>query len=205
MGDVNFIPVARLASKHCKARLHIWAVICGAYLTSLSVVSLSAYAFWVDNDDTVTEELTSTAQSIQEYNSAILELRKGLAEAATALQITRAVGSQPDWSKLLILISSELGEGVVLNKCQLVSLNKANKTVTGHQQELSSSSPAGVLLAEQRYKLSLSGFGRTQTSVSQFVLRLEKINIFESVGLIDSSRQRFLDDEAVTFSIECRF
>jgi hypothetical protein len=61
-----------------------------------------------------------------------------------------------------------------------------------------------VVLAQRRYGLKLSGFGRTQTSVSQFVLRLERIGIFESVRLLNSYRQAFLNDQAIAFSLECR-
>jgi len=203
MGDVNLIPAERLAKKHRKARLRVWAVICGTCLISLAVLVLSAHAFWSNADDSVMEELKSTAERIEGYNSTILELQKKLAKATAELEASKAISSQPDWSKLLILVGDELREEVVLNNCQLTTLNKSHKDVTNNLQELLSSSPAGVLLAERRYRLELSGFGRTQTSVSQFVLRLERMQIFDSVRLVNSCRQTFLNNEAVAFSIEC--
>jgi len=204
MGDVNLIPTKRLTSKHRKVRLRIWALVCGAYLTSLAVASLSARVLWPAGASSIAEQLKATSQSIEQHNSTIIELREKLAEATGALETVGAVSSQPDWSKLLILLSNELQEEVVLNSCRLVSLDKNDKNVRDHLQELLSSLPVGVLLAERQYILSLSGFGSTQSSISQFVLRLEEIKIFESVRLIDSHRQPFGNDEAVAFSIECR-
>jgi len=208
MGDVNLIPIKRLTSKRRKVRLRIWAIVCGAYLASLAVASLSTRVLWPDNDDAIVEQLKSAAKSIEQYNSTIIELREKVAEAMEALETVGAVSSQPDWSKLLILLSNELQEEVVLNSCRLVSLDKNDKNVRDHLQELLSSLPVGVLLAERRFCLSLSGFGSTQSSISQFVLRLEEIKIFESVRLTDSHRQRFgapdwIGGEAVAFSIEC--
>jgi len=209
MGDVNLIPTKRLTSKRRLVRLRIWALVCGAYLASLAVASLSARVLWPDNDDAIVEQLTEASQSIEQYNCTIIELREKLAEETSALETIGAVSSQPDWSKLLILLSNELQEEVVLNSCRLVSLDKNDNNVRDHLQELLCSLPVGVLLAERRFCLSLGGFGSTQSSISQFVLRLEEIKIFESVRLIDSHRQPFgtpdrFGGEAVAFSIECR-
>ena len=203
MNDVNLIPTERLARRRRMARLRIWAVICGIYLTALAVALLSAHAVWADSDNGMTEEFKSTEQRVQRYNVSIVELRKELAKARTALEMNRAMTSQPRWSKLLILLGDQLGDEVVLNNCQLAALNKNGKDSTGPLQESFSSSAADTRLAEQRYKLNLSGLGRTQSSVSQFVLRLERIGVFDSVRLVNSYRQPFLSGHAVTFSVEC--
>jgi len=203
MNDVNLIPAARLASKHLKKRKRMWVVICGAYLMSLVVASLTARALW-PGGDAVAKQLDSTVQNIEQYNNAIIELQKDLGQATAELQTTRVVSSQPGWGKLLILLSNQLGAEVVLSKCQLISSSKQD---TSHEERGTRDEGRSIsaLLAEQQYRLNLSGFGRTQSSVSQFVLRLERMNIFESVTLVDSNRCSFLNDEAVAFSIECRF
>jgi len=202
MTDVNLIPTERLASKRRMARLRIWAVICGAYLTLLVVASLCAHAI-CGGDGAVAQELKSTEQRVQRYNASIIELRAQLAKTRTALEMSRAISSQPDWSKLLVLLGDQLGEEVVLSKCQLVAISKDGKGGTAHLQESFSSLAAGMPLAERRHKLELSGFGRRQSSVSRFVLGLETIGVFDSVRLINSYRQPFLNDQAVAFSIEC--
>jgi len=203
MGDVNLIPAARLASKHRKARNRMWVVICGAYLMSLVVASLTARALW-PGDDAMARQLDSVVQNIEQYNNAIIELQKNLGQATAALKLTRAASSQPAWGKLLILLSNQLGAEVVLSKCQLISSSKEETRHDG-RGTMDEARPLSMLSAEQQYRLNLSGLGRTQSSVSQFVLRLERMNIFESVTLVDSNRCGFLNDEAVAFNIECRF
>jgi len=205
MDDVNLIPAARLARKHRQARQRIWAVICGAYLMSLIIASLSAQALW-GGDDAVAREFTSTVQNIEQYNSTIIELQQDLGQATAALDTTRAVSGQPSWGKLLILLSDQLGAEVVLSKCQLISSDPALRESSSREDKKTTDHrPASGGLPERQYRLSLSGFGRTQSSVSRFVLSLERMNIFESVALVDSNRCGFLNDEAVAFSIGCRF
>jgi len=205
MDDINLIPAQRLLSKRRKRHLRIWVMICGAYCTSLSVAMLSARAFCRGDSGAAAEKLQSTEQCVQQYNSATERLQKELADASAALEINKVLRGQPDWSKLLVLLSSELGDEVVLSSCQLISVDKASENITDHLQQWLLSSPLGALLVEQRHRLNVSGFGRTQSSVSQFVLGLERAQIFDSVRLIDSNRQAFLNGEAVAFSIECQF
>lgn len=203
MGDINLIPAARIAKRRRKARMRLWTLICGTYLISLAVLALSAHAFWRDTDDSAIEELAFTAQRIKGYNSKISEFQKKLVKTKAELEASKVISCQPDWTKLLVLIGDELKEEVVLENYQLVTTSKSRGDVTNSLQELLSSSPPSVFLAERQYTLELSGFGRTQTSVSQFVLRLEQMQIFDSVELVNSRRKTFLNSEAAAFSIEC--
>jgi hypothetical protein len=130
-------------------------------------------------------------------------LQEKLEKAEVELKAGTLISSQPDWAKLLVLIGEELKGEVVLDNCQLATLNKNRQDATNILQESFSSSPPSVFLAEQQYKLELSGFGRTQTSVVQFVLRLEQMMMFDKVELVTSRRQTFLKGKAVAFTIEC--
>ncbi len=51
--------------------------------------------------------------------------------------------------------------------------------------------------------LSISGLGRSQPAVSQFVLRLEAMHLFARVTLLDTNRETFLGGEALGFRIDC--
>jgi Tfp pilus assembly protein PilN len=202
MGDINLIPADRLTKKRYRARLHLWTLVCGVYLICLAALVLSGRFFCGAANDPIKKEIESTAERIERYSSTIQELQTKLAKATAELEASKAISCQPDWSKLLVLLSGELGEEVVLRNCQIVMLNNG-RNVKNNLRELFSSSDPAALLAERRYKLDLSGYGRTQTAVSQFVLRLERMRIFDSVRLINSNREAFLSNEAVAFSIEC--
>jgi len=203
MGDVNLIPAARIEKRRRKARIRLWTAICGTYVILLGGLTLSAYAFWRDTDDSVVEQLALTEQRIETYNATISQFQQKLAKAQAELKAGELIGNQPDWTKLLVLVGDELEDQVVLDTCQLATVNEDRQNVTNNLQESLSSAPPSVQGAEQQYELELSGFGRTQTSVSQFVLRLEQMQMFDKVELVNSRRQAFLSNKAVAFSIKC--
>ncbi len=203
MSDVNLIPTQRREKRRYKARIRLWMAICGTYLVLLAVFALSAHIFWRDTGDSAGEDLAFSAVRIAEYSSTISELQGKLKKAEAELKASTLISNQPDWAKLLVLIGDELEEEVVLDNCQLATLNKNRQGTPNNLQELLSSSPPSVFLANRQYRLDLSGFGRTQTSVVQFALRLEQMRIFDKVKLVTSRRQAFLNSKAVAFTIEC--
>lgn len=204
MGDVNLIPSPRLERRRRRIRMRLWTAICVTYFILLTVLALSAYIFWRDTDDSTIEELTFAATRITDYNTTISELQEQLKKADAELKIGKLIGSEPDWAKLLVLVGDELKGEVVLDNCQFATFHKNRQDTMNNLQELLSSSPPSIFLAERQYRLELSGFGRTQTSVVQFALRLEQMQIFDKVEVVTSRRQTFLSSNAVAFTIECK-
>lgn len=207
MADVNLIPAKRLAAKRRRVRLCRWLVICGVYVAVLVAVAVVASILRPGRHEDLPEQLAAVARQIEQDNKAMVELRRALAEVTGALETTRAFREQPDWSMLLAGLAQKLGEDLVLTRCQLAAVNEqAQAPVQGGSPSTSSKPPAKSLrasLMEQRYRLTLSGFGLTQESVSQFVLGLEGIGLFDRVRLLSSSRQTFCSSQAVGFSVEC--
>jgi Tfp pilus assembly protein PilN len=188
MGDVNLIPVRRLTRKCWKRRGRLWMHICGLYLLLLAGGFLSVRVLWPSDSHLLDRERQTVKSVVEEHRRRIAGL----------------IAGQPDWSKLLVLLGHELGENVVLSQCRLSTTNAAAGEITEDLKGWLASSPLEELLASRQYRLKLSGFGRTQSSVSQFVLGLERTQVFESVRLINSYRQAFLEGQAIAFSIECR-
>ena len=205
MGDINLIPPEWLAKRKRQARLRLWAGICIAYVVGLVVAVASAYAFWNEGNGNLERDLNATQERVGQNNQRMLQMRKELAQAAVALQTSRMIARQPDWSRLLTMVSQNLGDEVVLTTCRLVALDQSQKNLIEGlaQQTLSGSLPQ--LLAAGRHQLQLSGFGRTQTVVSEFILRLERSGLFTSARRLQSSRQEFLGADAIAFSVECTF
>ncbi len=205
MGDVNLIPAERGVRRHRKAHLYVWTTVCGTYILLLAIGSLTLRAFGSGEARSLSGRLGAVTEQVEQGNREMLRLRRELAEATTALETIRAIHDQPDWSKLFVGLSDQLGEDIVLSRCQLATLTRDDKAVTEGLRDRLVAKPLSVFLAECRHKLVLHGFGETQESVSQFVLRLESIGAFDMVRLINSSRQSFRRGEAVAFSIECDF
>lgn len=204
MGDVNLISAPRLERRRRKVKKRMWTVICGIYFILLTVLALSAHTLWRDTDDYTIEELAFATARVTEYNTTISELQGKLKKAEAELKADKLISREPDWARLLVLVGDELKEEIVLDNCQLATFNKNLQDTKNNLQELLSSSSPSIFLAERQYKLELSGYGRTQTSVVQFALRLEQMQMFDKVELITSRRQAFLNSEAVAFTIECK-
>lgn len=205
MRDVNLIPANRLTRRRRRARLCMWAAVCGAYGMSLVAGSATLQALRAEEDRHLNGQRATLAQQVEQSNVELLESRKRLGEATTALETARAIHHQPDWSKLFLGLSERLDDEIVLNRCQLTTLTEDNGIIAEQWANSLPARPLGALLAECRHTLQLSGFGKSQESVSRFVLRLEGTGVFHLVRLVSSSRQTFLEKEAVAFSVECHF
>ena len=205
MSDFNLIPNHRLARKRRRARMRIWAIVCSVYVVGLTAAVVVAGILFSGQDQDIAHQLAVTSEQIDTHNASMLEARRELAEATTQLEIWRVLKSQPNWSKLLVRLSEELGSALVLSQCQLSACDPQYEPLSKDLGRWLSSRPLGSLLSESKYNLTLGGYGRTQEAVSQFVLRLEDMGLFDVVRLINSKRQAFLEMEAVSFRIECHF
>ena len=203
MTSDNLMPTDRLIQKRSRNRLRVWITLCSVYATILVASFVVCYLTWGRNGAAITNELEATVQKTRESTRLIAKLRHELTEVQAALEASRAMGDQPDWSILLALLAKELGDEVVLDHCRLICLDEGDRH--GSQNTAISTNPAAanVPLGQRRYELSLGGFGRTQTAVSRFVLRLEHIELFGKVKLTKCNRQPFLAGEAVAFRIQC--
>ncbi len=145
---------------------------------------------WGGEHKTLDEGINATTERIKGSSNAIQRLSRELANAQWKLESCRAVGKQPDWSIPLAMVAGKLGEEVVLERCQLEPREDAD----GQGDDDAGSG---------RYVFRISGLGKSQTAVSQFVLRLEKSELFNHVRLIKTNRQPFLNGKAVQFQLEC--
>jgi hypothetical protein len=167
--------------------------------------SATLQALRASEDRTLSGQQITLTEQVEQSNLELLGFRKNLGEATTALETTRAIHHQPDWSRLFLGLSERLGDEIVLARCQLTTLTQDNRIVAEQWADSMPARPLSTLLKECRHTLLLSGFGKSQESVSRFVLRLEGTGVFHLVRLVNSNRQTFLDKEAVAFSVECHF
>jgi hypothetical protein len=203
MSDVNLIPASRVARKRRKARLCVWVTVCGMYGGLVVAGSLTFHVAHAGEGRRGAEQLEAADKQIEQDNRAMLVLRRQLAETGRALETTKAIHGQPDWSKLLTGLSAQLGEEIVLSRYQFTTFTADHKAVTVEGSGSIAALPLGEFLTGCRRTLVLTGYGKSQEFVSRFVLRLEGAGVFDLVRLVNSSRQTFLSGEAVAFSVEC--
>jgi len=203
LNDDNLIPRSRLERKRWKARLRLWIYCAGVYAGVVIATTAIAHATWSQDDRQLDGELAVATARIDEQTSLEARLQQELSEARVRLEADRAIGEPPDWSVLLALLGEETNDSVVLNSCGLTAVGPEGIAPGQRRSGPSAGSPSSIPLGRRRFRVELSGFGRTQTDVSQFLLRLEQVGLFRTVRLMQSDRAKFLDGEAVVFRVEC--
>jgi Tfp pilus assembly protein PilN len=205
MADINLIPPEWVAKRRSRTRLRLWAVVCIVYVVGLVTAVASAYVLWNGGDAQLEHDLAATKERLGQTNQRVLQMRREVAQATTALQAGRVVACQPDWSKLLTMVSANLGDEVVLTTCRLVALDRDRRDLVEGLGRQTTPASLPQLLADGAHQLQLSGFGRSQTAISNFILRLEKLGLFASTRRLESNRKEFLGSDAIAFSVECTF
>ena len=203
MGDVNLIPEQRQIRKHHRARMRFWVQISVMYMMLIGAGLFFLHTLWKADHAALADDLQATAQQTQQYNTAMLRLRKELARISTTLQTSRAIKRQPDWSKLLVILAQTLGPEIVLNQCEVATLDSHGRPITGNHQEGLTAQAVSTLLSARQYRLTLAGLGREHSAVSRFVVQLEQSGLFDSVTLLNNQRQDFLGQSVIVFDIEC--
>ena len=205
MNGVNLIPIYRVDARRRRTRGRRWVVACAAYAALLTIGYGMCEATWGGTDPQLASELQAASEKLEKSQSVLARLRPELAEGRARLNAARAVALQPDWSIVLAALAKSLGEEVVLSSCKLDTQtaaapapSPAASSADADKAKKKPSKPEPV-----RVVLSVNGFGRSQVAVSQFVLRLEQMKLFDRVKLIKTSREPFLGGEAVAFQLEC--
>ena len=161
---------------------------------------VACFTFGADDGKAVLEQMRQSTERFGKAGKQIHALRASLSEASRQIAAARALSQSPDWSLLLAMVGKNLADDVVLERCSLTPVD----TGADDKPAATPASPAKAQeVLYQRYLLELSGFAQTQTGVSQFVLRLERSRLFESVRLIRTQKRSFMDGQAVAFRIEC--
>lgn len=209
MQGVNLIPAYRLEAAHLRRRARLWSVAWLACAALVAASGLVMHSTSAQASDVTDEALQRAVSHADELTRSITKADRELAEAQTRLAAGRALSDRPDWSMMLVTVSKLLGTDNVLSvfKLRAETAAVAGPVPGGAQSggaqsggtQSGGAQPAGV----SRYKLEIAGMGRSQESVSEFVLRLQGTGLFEEVKFIRSAREPFMSGEAVAFGVEC--
>jgi Tfp pilus assembly protein PilN len=181
MNGVNLIPAPRRAAQQAKRRVRAWITVTAGW-GGLLIAACAGTQLSLGRDHAATAaELASTQKRISELNIRVNELRRNITQLTTQRDTALAISDHPDWSILLSVLSQTSGEQIVLRDINLKP------------------DPAKPMLLT----LQLRGFTDSQPSVSQFVLRLQQLGLFDEVKLQRTGREPILNTSAVTFEIAC--
>ena len=207
MTSVNLIPHPRRRAAAARHRARRWCWGVAGYAAVLLGAYASAAAIITAQGDDKSAMLERTMRQIEELNNAAAALKPQLSEAHTRLSVARTVGDQPDWSLLLAVISGTIDDDIVLSSTKLDTLaDERSAQIAPVPQAAKRASNADAnekSLEPTMLRVTLQGIGRSQSAVTQFVLRLERLGLFERVDLARSSRQTVGAVDANVFRIEC--
>lgn len=199
MNSANLIPIQRRRSRARARRLRGWIIFNALYAALLFVSSTMVYMLF-STDRSAAGELMRVNQEIDENSRLMLVARGQLAQAQETMTSVKAISEQPDWSALMAVVAESTSESVVLNHFDVTPVVEDVPAV----QAVSVGKPVSAAQpAPRRVVLHLSGLGESQARVADFVLRLEKTNLFEHVNLLHTSRQTLMGQEAVGFELDC--
>jgi hypothetical protein len=191
----NLIPHHRILARRRAARVRLWS----SAVPALASLLMGAYGYlrasWPTETSSLRDDLDARENRIKLKQAETNKLRADIETQRRLIRAREAVGLQPDWGVLLLLVSAKLGNDVVLQSCVLDPVN---------QQDGKAVSAAGT--RPTSFRFTLGGMGRDQRAIAEFVRLLDSQDqprIFDQVALLECRRMPFAGREAMSFRIEC--
>lgn len=203
MNSFNLMPAPRRHAKACRNRLRQWAAPFLAFAVMLVMVCVTCHKTWGVGPEPLAEQIRQTKDRIDMSGRTVEDLRKQLTAARWRLDTFKGVGRQPDWSMMLKLLSDGLGAEVVLRSCELNETMISSIAPKGRKGESLNAGGGADDNNRMAFVLDVAGLARSQTAVSQFVLRMERSGMFDSVRLVSTIREPFMNSKAVAFRLKC--
>lgn len=195
----NLIPAARRHRACLRSRVRTWSVVTAAYA---AIVALGVFLALMGREDTsatqqAIDALAADAERLQED---IRFLGSSIAAQATLLQAHRSLQADPDWSLLLALVASRVDDDVALTGIQLAP-RRADRSAEEDPPDAAAPASPGAAA----YELVLTGRAPSQGRVTDFVLDLEGLGVFDSVAILDAQRdsESAAEESGVRFVILC--
>jgi hypothetical protein len=204
MPCVNLIPEPRRRAARKKRTIRHWTAGCVVYALAMVGAYLFASASFGAGSLPVESELVRTGRTIDQSSARIDHLRSRLENLRMKLSANESVGNQPDWGLMLEVLAEKMGPFVVLRRCDLEPMGELDKDGREMKVDVTSLAPQRASGLEGGYRLILEGVGRDQTAVWEFILGIEKLELFDEVRLVQSQGEVFNAQRAVGFHLICR-
>jgi Tfp pilus assembly protein PilN len=186
MKALNLIPHAYLVRRSRRRRLRAWGA--GLALYALAAVGGTFVGTLVSAGP-----YAASAEMVAQADAQLSELKRSIARASREAtewsrraEAERAIGEHPRWSVLLSLLAKSRGDDIVLTQ---VDLQGPVKGAVGERG--------------RGYRLAMEGVGRSQPSVTRYVLDLERAGVFDRVSVAEIRATEYRGESAAAFRLEC--
>jgi len=206
---INLIPAPRRQARARRARLRSWGVVLVFYTAAVLAGYAACYALKDDESEAMLRESRQASDDVRDCRQEMRRLGVHVAAVERELTATRAVAQHPDWSLLLAVLAKTLSDEVVLEYCALTPVEEEppEDKDDSKDEDRPGADPNSLEAMSaslyRSFRFQVTGVAKAQTAVSRFVLRLEKIGLFDEVKMIKTSRRSFLESRAIGFEVEC--
>jgi hypothetical protein len=206
MKSVNLIPAPRLVAKRRRLHLRRCAVGCAVWAVMSATAAGATHVMWrTAMDPQAQERLAQVEDEIERTDRAIGTARAQLAAAQSTLRANEAISNQPDWGVLLAVLAQSIKEDVVLKSCHVHPAGRrgdARRAPAAAGTSVTSATSGGGAEAVP-FVLDANGMAKDLEAAHRFVDELEKTGLFARVTLLDTSREPFINSDAIAFHLSC--
>ncbi len=206
--DINLLPRSIRDARVRRRAACAWGVVCIVACVASGLWALHSRSQSGDGGRELTRLLGERVKSIESIKQQIARTSSVMATVQKELVVSDHIRARPEWSQLLTLLSSFVGEGAVIEQCRIteaaappavrvVAKPSAKPDPGGAKQQIKTDE--GPALAG--YVLQLGGAARDQDRVSEIVMAMERSGLFTQTTLVQMRRRSLLRGEAIGFEI----
>ena len=199
MNRCNLIPLKRRQAMARARRVRTWGCVA---VVEAALICCAAAAIWTrgeaqpSSSGELTRAVQENAQLVGTANAAQLTLATALDRRETSRQFI----DQPDWSLLLIAINRSLSADGMLSRCEIAPISEVRPPNTADVPSMAAAAQMPPRLVG--FSVRLSGLAQSQNAVSQVVIRLEDLRLFEKVDLVQTNPQLLPADAGSGFAFQ---
>ncbi|MEL6497776.1 MAG: PilN domain-containing protein [Planctomycetota bacterium] len=187
---VNLLPSPIVLARARRLRRRTWTRGLLAYSIAILVAVLAVDGVLIEPTDALEAEAQSVESDIA-ASEARLELQSRVqTELEAEVAVLREIHGQPDWSIFVGHVSAARGSAVSIRSLRVSLVGGSSARITPGE------------LARGPYRIEIGGVARSQSDVTEYIVRLERAGLLEDIRLRGTAPTRVGTDDAFTFSLE---
>lgn len=207
MIEVNLCPEYRKLRRRRQQHLRKVVGVTSGYLLLLGIV-YACFAIMGGSDERIVQrQLEALNKEYAEVEGKVKTLVPALRENKMTLEASRAVSVHPNWGTLLRLLTTEMNGKVALRGVEVTGVKRNSdqqqQNIRRAGVPVSTSKPERADDSAKSYDINMSGYALTQQDVTDYVLKLERLMLFDRVILVETKRQILGSGEVFAFVIRC--
>lgn len=204
MTGVNLIPAAVRAQQLRKRSKSAWVRGLRIYaIVALGVALVGQIPARSDADDVNHAAFDRATRRMEITTRGREQIRGLLAEAKARVEMGNAVGRHPDWSAVLeALAHARVGNEPGTLDAVLQNVYIEATPIEPAKSTASEKTATPKIPTAERFTLRVVGLSPTPARAYEYVLRLEKLGVFDTAAVRDTKPERLGDTTVTRFELE---